>query len=148
MSFIEERRMKETERKDSGYARVLTTHQITVFRCVLIILNQKLLGTSIFICVCVCVWVCVCWLVCCVLGRAYGSHQVRRLFASRKKIPRNITLFLLKRFQIIASSNQSYKNKLNFIKWRSGPFGVDYYVRPYPVITGMLAIIILCDAIS
>lgn len=28
-------------------------------------------------------------------------------------------LFILKRFQIIASSNQSYKNKLNSVKWAS-----------------------------
>lgn len=67
-----------------------------------------------------------------------GLSPAFRTSSSRiaQKIPRNITLFLLKRFQIIASSNQSYKNKLNFIKWGPRPFGVGHYVYSYPVITG------------
>lgn len=36
-------------------------------------------------------------------------------------------LFLLKRFQIIASSNQSYKNKLNSVKWAQ-LFKVTHYM--------------------
>lgn len=91
------------------------------FRCILIILNQKLLGTSIFISLC--------W-----LERDPDPQTDNTQIA--QKIPRNITLFLLKRFQIIASSNQSYKNKLNFIKWGPGPFGVGHNIYSYPIITG------------